>query len=181
MSDPKGAQGAAKVPFGALPWAVVAEAAVGMGEGAVKYGAHNWRTSGGVEAMTYIAGALRHLTAYVMGEDTDAASGLPHVVKAISSLMVLRDAQLNGAAIDNRPPAVPADFMAGLNQLWGEVRSRAEVERDRIAAASAPASILDPHVALSRCRLTLAEAKGARQCGAARLPVGGSSEMPGPV
>lgn len=125
MSDPKQAAGAAKVPFFAIPWGVVSEAALGMGEGAVKYGPHNWRESGGVEAMTYIAGTMRHLVAYVLGEDTDAASGLPHVVKAISSLMVLRDAQINGACLDNRPPALPEGFLDALNGLWSEVRDNA--------------------------------------------------------
>ena len=156
MSDPKGPQGAAKVPFAAVPWAVVAEAAVGMGEGATKYGAHNWRESGGVEAMTYAAGAFRHLVAFVLGEDTDAASGLPHVVKAISSLMVMRDAQINGVCIDNRPPAVEAGFLDAINALWGDVRARAEVERGRIAVAAAPAPApsprLHPHEALERAR-----------------------------
>lgn len=146
--DPKGPQGAAKVPFAAVPWAVIAEAAVGMGEGATKYGAHNWRTSGGVEAMTYIAGAMRHLVAYATGEDVDAASGLPHVVKAVSSLMVLRDAQINGVCLDNRPPAVPPGFMDALNMLWGDVRDRAEVERERIASTRAPSPRPAPHEVL---------------------------------
>lgn len=137
MADPKGAQGAAKVPFRALPWAVIAEASLGMGEGAVKYGPHNWRSSGGVEAMTYVEGAIRHLTAFVLGEDTDAASGVSHVSKAISGLMILRDAQLNGACLDNRPPPVEAGFMDALNAQWAEVRARAGVEAARIAAASA--------------------------------------------
>lgn len=123
MSDPKGTQGADKIPFAALPWAVVAEAAVGMGEGAIKYGPHNWRNSGGVEAMTYIAAAQRHLVAYVLGEDIDPDSGLPHITKAISSLMVLRDAQINEGCLDNRPPHVPPGFVNELNVRWRDVKS----------------------------------------------------------
>lgn len=133
MSDPKSAQGADKIPFAALPWAVVAEAAVGMGEGAIKYGPHNWRTSNGIEAMTYIEAAQRHLVSYVLGEDIDPDSGLPHITKAITSLMVLRDAQINGVCSDDRPLATPVGFMDELNLQWAEVRELAEVQHDRIA------------------------------------------------
>lgn len=134
MSDPKGAAGAGKLPFAALPWAVVAELAVGMGEGAVKYGAHNWRTSGGVNASTYRAAAMRHLVADMLGEEIDPDSGLPHVVKAMSSLAVLRDARIHGVAIEDGPPASPPGLLAALNDLWGDVRGRASV------AAVAPAA-----------------------------------------
>lgn len=122
MSDPKSCQGAEKIPFAALPWAVIAEAALSMGEGAIKYGSHNWRSSGGVEAMTYIAAAQRHLIAYILGEDIDPDSGLPHMTKAITSLMVLRDAQINGVCLDNRPPALPDGFIDGLNAEWTTIR-----------------------------------------------------------
>lgn len=130
--DPKAGAGAAKIPFDAIPWAVVAEAAVGMGEGAVKYGAHNWRESGGVQVMTYAAAAMRHLVSFITGEDTDPASGLPHVTKAISSLMVLRDAQLHGVSSDNRPPQSPADLLAGVQAAWAVTRVAAKAERDRM-------------------------------------------------
>lgn len=114
-TDPKQAAGDAKIPFAALPVAVLAEDAVAHGEGALKYGRHNWRR-GEVLASTYFAAALRHLFAWFEGEDIDPDSGLPHLVKARASLGVLRDAQIHGTATDDRPPASPAGLMADLNR-----------------------------------------------------------------
>lgn len=122
--DPKVDAGADKIPLSALPWAVVAEAAVGMGEGALKYGDHNWRTSGDVRTMSYIDAAQRHLVAYTLGEDLDPESGLCHISKAISSLMVLRDAQIHGVDVDNRPPASWPGMMSRINGMWSDVRGR---------------------------------------------------------
>lgn len=130
--DPKGAVGATKLPLGALPWAVVLEASCGLGEGMVKYGPHNWRTSGGVESMTYVSAAMRHLTSFITGEDVDPDSSLSHITKAISTLMVLRDAQLNGTAIDNRPPPVPAEVMAEIQTSWARVRPLAQAAAEKL-------------------------------------------------
>lgn len=123
--DPKGDAGAKKLPLGSMPWAVIAEASLGMGEGMVKYGAHNWRESGGVEVMTYVEAAKRHLLAFVLGEDIDPFSGIHHISKAITSLMVVRDAQINNCATDNRPPAVDPAFLEMLTASWGGVREKA--------------------------------------------------------
>lgn len=123
MSDPKGPMGAAKVPFAALPFAVITEMAVAHGEGAEKYGRHNWRENR-VLASTYYAAALRHLFAWIEGEDTDPDSGLSHLVKAMASLAVLRDAMICGQMENDRPPASPPGMMARGNAAWAEVRGR---------------------------------------------------------
>ena len=47
-----------------------------MTYGAAKYGPNNWQ---GVEPERYTAALLRHLMAYMDGEETDAESGLPHL------------------------------------------------------------------------------------------------------
>ena len=133
MSDPKGAAGAAKVPFAMLPWAVIAEMALGHGEGGVKYGPHNWRESGGVNASTYRAAAMRHLVADMLGEEIDPDSGLPHIVKAMCSLAVLRDARIHGVAIEDGPPASAAGFMAAIGAQWTATRASAEAARQAMA------------------------------------------------
>lgn len=121
--DPKQGAGEKKIPFHTLPFAVLAEDAVAHGEGALKYGRHNWR-DGEVLASTYFAAALRHLFAWVEGEDIDPDSGLSHLIKARASLGVLRDAQIQGTVIDDRPRASPADLMANLNQASGDMARR---------------------------------------------------------
>jgi len=137
--DPKQAAGAAKVPLSVLPAAVVLEAGAALGEGAVKYGPHNWRTSGGVVASTYINGCLRHLLAFAMGEDIDpdttapdGSGGLSHLAKLIASAMVLRDAQLHGVAHDDRPPPSPPELIRHITAAYCGLIPRAEAARDNL-------------------------------------------------
>lgn len=120
--DPKAAAAAARLPLDTIPWAVVFELAAAHGEGATKYGRHNWRKSGGVVASTYFAAALRHILRYWEGEDIDPDSGLPHIVKAMASLAVLRDAQIFGLASDDRPPAIPGGFYGAVTEAWEDLR-----------------------------------------------------------
>lgn len=101
--DPKQARGDAKLRPSCMPVEVLIELVAAMDEGARKYGVLNWRETG-VRAHTYYDAALRHLLAWWSGIDTDPDSGLHHVTKAISSLVVLRDAMLCGACTDDRPP-----------------------------------------------------------------------------
>ncbi len=122
-TNPKDAIGAAKVPFSTVPARVIAETGLAMLEGALKYGRHNFR-SAGVRASVYYDAALRHLTAWYEGQDIDPGSGLPHVVKAIACLVVLRDGQIQGNWNDDRPPPTPGDWVGELNELAGALIER---------------------------------------------------------
>ena len=103
--DPKGVAAQGKPHMSTVPVAVLREIAQGMGEGADKYGFHNWRhTQGGVYATVYYDAAMRHLLAWIAGEDVDPDSGINHVTKAITSLVVLRDATIHNQVADDRPP-----------------------------------------------------------------------------
>jgi hypothetical protein len=55
--------------------------------GAQKYEAHNWRK--GIVRGRLLAAALRHLFAYLRGEDRDPESGLSHVAHAMCCCMFL--------------------------------------------------------------------------------------------
>ncbi len=55
--------------------------------GAHKYDSHNWRK--GISKGRLIAAALRHLFAYLRGEDHDPESGLSHVAHAMCCCMFL--------------------------------------------------------------------------------------------
>lgn len=108
-ANPKQAYGDRKPPLHLVPPALTLYAAQGLGEGAAKYGAYNWR-SAKVEGLTYVGAALRHLAAYLDGEDVDPDSkvGKTHLAGAIASLAILADATEGGFLIDNRPPPGPA-------------------------------------------------------------------------
>ena len=102
-TNPKDALGIKKVPFSCVPANVIAEIALGLMEGARKYGKHNYRVIG-VRGTVYYDAAIRHLTQWLEGEDLDPESGLNHITKALSCLTVMRDAMLNDKFIDDRPP-----------------------------------------------------------------------------
>lgn len=115
MTDnPKDAPGRAKASISAVPMPVLAELGVQMAEGAAKYGRHNWRAAP-VVASVYVDAAFRHLAAWFEGENVDprSASGCSHLVAAMASLAVLRDAQLTGTMVDDRPPG-EAGFLEAL-------------------------------------------------------------------
>lgn len=103
-TNPKDALGIKKVPMSTIPSPVLAELGVAMLEGAMKYGRHNYRVIG-VRGSVYYDAVMRHMLSWWEGENIDPDSGLNHITKAIASLVVLRDAMIQGNWVDDRPPA----------------------------------------------------------------------------
>jgi hypothetical protein len=124
-TNPKDGIGQAKRPLSYLPINVLQESGVAMFEGAAKYGAYNWRAAG-VLASVYFDAAQRHLMDWWEGEDIDPDSGVSHVTKAITGLMVLRDSMIHGNWIDDRPPHNPnrESHRAGLQAVVDEIREK---------------------------------------------------------
>lgn len=115
-TNPKDAVGTKKAPMSTVPTRILFELGLAMLEGARKYGRHNYRVAG-VRASVYYDAALRHLASFWEGDDIDPDSGLPHLVKAMACLAVLRDSQNMGNWIDDRPPRLPAGLdLATLNK-----------------------------------------------------------------
>lgn len=114
-SNPKDGQGIKKVGMSAVPAPVLAEIALGMMEGARKYGRHNYRAIG-VRSSVYYDAAMRHLFAWWEGQDIDPDSGLSHITKCITSLVVLRDAMMQDNLTDDRPiPAKDVHWISPMN------------------------------------------------------------------
>jgi hypothetical protein len=115
-SNPKAAFGALKWYVSVVSWPVIANMALGMLEGALKYGRHNYRLAG-VKASTYVDASVRHIAAFWEGQDLDPDSkiGLHHIDKAMASLHVLRDGILRGTWVDDRPPKSPDNWEALVN------------------------------------------------------------------
>jgi hypothetical protein len=88
--------------FHLLPWRVVMEMALGMMEGGIKYGRHNYRAVG-VRASVYYDATMRHLLDYITGKPIDPDSNLSHLSKALSSSQVLLDSMVMGNWVDDRP------------------------------------------------------------------------------
>jgi len=122
-SNPKDALGIRKVPiYSVISLRVLANVALGMLEGALKYGRHNYRVIG-VRASVYVDAASRHIAQFWEGQDIDTESKakLHHLDKAISSLMVLRDSMLRGNWVDDRPPASDDGWLDEANAIAGEL------------------------------------------------------------
>lgn len=122
-TNPKDAVGINKINYSVIPANVLGEVALALTEGALKYGRHNYRGVG-VRSSVYYDAAMRHLTAFWEGEDIDAESGLSHITKAISGLIVLRDCMMRGNDTDDRPPKSKEDWMIPLNERITQLREQ---------------------------------------------------------
>ena len=137
-TNPKDFVGLTKPPMSTVSKLVMAEVGVAMLEGAMKYGRHNYRGTD-VLASIYIDAAGRHLDAWYEGQDIDPDSGMSHLTKAIASLTVLRDAEIVGKMVDDRPPAMaPAGFWEDLGNKvkaiiarYGHVKPKHYTEKNR--------------------------------------------------
>lgn len=107
--DPK--QGFADKKLGVqwVPPALIISAARAFTEGRMKYGPFKWREARS-EAMTYVGAIMRHLLAYIDGEDIDPESptGKRHLDGIVASLGILLDVTDMGLLVDNRPKKGPA-------------------------------------------------------------------------
>lgn len=125
-TNPKDAVGTRKWrQYCTLPYTVLWELGVAMLEGARKYGRHNYRVSG-LRASVYVDAAKGHIDQWWEGEDIDQDSGLNHLVKAMTSLVVLRDSMLHGNYIDDRPPRA-----ANLSKIRADLQTAVEAIIDR--------------------------------------------------
>lgn len=68
--------------------------------GAKKYAAHNWRH--GLKQSRLLGAALRHVVAYLGGEDLDKESGLSHLYHASCCLMFASELRLTHPELDDR-------------------------------------------------------------------------------
>jgi hypothetical protein len=91
------------------------EVGLAMFEGARKYGKANYRVVG-VRSSVYYDAAMRHLMDWYEGTDIDPDSGLSHLTKAIASLIVIRDAEIQSKMIDDRPPKSPPGMIQEFNK-----------------------------------------------------------------
>ena len=116
-TNPKESYGVLKPCMSLVPETVLQEVSIAMLEGSLKYGTRNWRDSGARSSVYYDA-ALRHLIAWWGTEDIDQDSGINHLTKAISCLMILRDSQMLDCLNDDRPKRAPkVDYSQQIENL----------------------------------------------------------------
>lgn len=83
-----------------LPFAALEEVGKVMTFGAKKYRDHNWRRCPTMSR--YSGAALRHLFAWVRGEDLDPETGLSHIAHASCCCLFLLGLILDKKALDDR-------------------------------------------------------------------------------
>lgn len=71
-----------------------------MSFGKNKYAAHNWR--GGFSWSRPLAACLRHVFAYLGGEDKDPESGISHLAHAVCCLMFILEFEETHKELDDR-------------------------------------------------------------------------------
>jgi hypothetical protein len=122
--NPKQSHGRKKASMYCVPAPVLMEVGASMLEGGIKYGPYNFRDTP-LFMSDYYDSTLRHMMLWWEGEDIDPDSGIHHVSKAIGSLMVLRDAMMNGMAEDDRPAEVARKgWMKEIDLKTTEIRER---------------------------------------------------------
>lgn len=99
--NPKERLGRLKPDLSLIPQSALVLEALAMMEGARKYGPYNWRATP-VRARTYIAASMRHLAAWLDGEELAPDSLIHHLAHARASLGVVMDAQVCGMMVDDR-------------------------------------------------------------------------------
>lgn len=109
--DPKVAAAKHKLAMNVVPPAAIKAIVRALSLGANKYGAYNWRGKV-VHMTTYYDAALRHLLAWLEGEDRDPESGVSHLAHAAASLAVLLDALEHSQVVDDRPGRAAAPPIA---------------------------------------------------------------------
>jgi hypothetical protein len=107
-TNPKDLVGIKKPRLSLIPPAGLVYEALALQNGAIKYGAFNWREKK-VQALIYVDACMRHLASWLDGEELASDSGIPHLAHAKACLGILIDAKETGNLIDDRPkPGVTA-------------------------------------------------------------------------
>lgn len=142
-SNPKSAVGIRKACMSVVSKPVMMEVGVAMTEGARKYGRHNWRIAG-ARVSTYLDATQRHLDSFWEGRDIDPDSGVNELTKAIASLMVLRDAQIHGKMMDDRPPKSPKGWLEEINAAASAVIDKYPDPKDAYVEGDQNINMTDP-------------------------------------
>lgn len=126
--------------------------ALGLGNGAKKYGPFNWRVEP-VQGRVYLEAAMRHLLLLLDGEDFDRDTGIHHGAFVLSTVAIYLDAMVQGTLIDNRAlVGRTGDLVALFNKIPGQERTPLELEqglRNLIPDHFAP--VFRQHKPVSEC------------------------------
>lgn len=127
-TNPKDAIGSNKIPMHLWPETATVLGALGLLDGALKYGRSNFREIG-VRASIYYDAAKRHLNAWFEGEECDPDSKLPHLAHALACIAIIVDADAAGKLNDDR--MVQGGYRAMIDTLTPHVARLKELHADK--------------------------------------------------
>lgn len=78
-----------KADWSLMPFEAVEEINKVLEFGAKKYAAHNWKQGGGFKYTRILNSLLRHIFAFMRGEDKDPESGLSHMAHAGCNILFI--------------------------------------------------------------------------------------------
>ena len=119
-TNPKDVIAINKLPLHLWPETATAQGALGLLNGALKYGIVNWRKSG-VRLSVYIDAFLRHGAAYAAGEEVDPDDGVPHLSAMLACLAIIVDARAHGKLVDDRCGGEASAFRRHVDELTAHV------------------------------------------------------------
>jgi hypothetical protein len=100
--NPKTMHGIQKPSMFNVPTTALLHLMGAMANGAKKYGPYNWRSKN-VSASIYYDAAMRHLMAWIDGEDIAEDSGVHHLGHVMACCAIILDAETQKTLNDNRP------------------------------------------------------------------------------
>lgn len=127
-TNPKEFFGDLKLPLALWPTTASAMGCLGLLEGALKYGARNYRAMG-VKASTYISACKRHLDSWFEGEELAPDSGIPHLANALACIAIIVDARAANMLNDDRP--FPIEYRKFIDELTPFVKRLKELHKDK--------------------------------------------------
>lgn len=100
--NPKDLFGAKKPSMSLIPTAAAVACALALQEGALKYGAYNWRSKD-VLCSIYVDALIRHARKYYERQQSDPLTRVHHLGNVMACAAILIDAEATGCLIDDRP------------------------------------------------------------------------------
>jgi hypothetical protein len=120
MSDAKAKHfSSGKLGIDQIPLEVIAEVGLVYTYGEGKYGRDNWLK--GTDWSEFAGSLFRHYTKFMLGEDIDPETGLPHLAHLIWNAIAIETFRLRGLGVDDR-----YSFMGSITEMMEEVGDRVE-------------------------------------------------------
>lgn len=127
--NPKAQSGSSKLPLNL--WSPLASAygALGLANGE-KYGYGNYKATP-VLMSIYLAATLRHLFAFMEGQECDPVEGTPHIAAILANMAIILEARSVGTIVDDR--GIQGGYLQEIEKLTEIANKLKELHKDKEA------------------------------------------------